>query len=538
MGAGPLTAVNRPMREANMVAHIVGAGLASLSAAVYLIKDAGVPGGDIFLYEARDQLGGAMASAGGPESGYVLPTGRVFERNFRCAFELFSLVPSASDPGRSVLDEIEEFHRKFPYDDRGRLIDRQGTILKSPHFGLRATDTLEMIRLALTPEDWLDGKRIEEFFSPEFFKSEFWLLWTTLMNSLPQHSAMEFRRFMLRFLEVLPHLSDMQTIYRTPVNQQEAIVVPIVKWLRSHGVHFLPGALVTDVALRDDISEVVATSLSYVFEGGLREVRLDVTDILLITNGSQVADLALGSMTEPPKLNVTGRAWALWERMSRGRDDLGNPGVFFGEGSVSDSKWVTFTVTTTDPTFLAQMEKLTGSETGRGGLTTFADSDWLITVSIFHQPEFVGQPEGVSAWWGYALYPDKTGSFVRKPLSECSGAEVLMETAHHAGLGAEIDRIVASSICIPCLLPFAGSVWRVRRRGDRPSVVPSGARNFGFIGQFSEVAEEAIFAMEYSVRSAREAVAKLCGLDIELPPVYQGQKDAKALFAAANVLLA
>jgi oleate hydratase len=521
-----------------MVAHIVGAGLASLSAAVYLIKDAGVPGEDIFIYEARDQPGGAMAMEGGPDSGYILPTGRVFERNFRCAFELFSLIPSAGDPRRSILEAIEEFHRKFPYDDRGRLIDSGGKILKSPRFGLRPTDTLELIRLALTPEDWLDGRRIEEFFAPEFFKSEFWLLWTTLMNSLPQHSAMEFRRFMLRFLEVLPHLSDMQSIYRTPVNQQDAIVVPIVNWLRSRGVRLLTGAQVTDVALRDEGLAVSATSLSYVFQGGLREVPLDENDILIITNGSQVADFAVGSMTAPPKLSLTGKSWALWERMSQGREDLGHPGVFFGEGAVSDSKWVTFTVTTTDPTFFARMETLTGSETGRGGLTSFTGSEWLITVSIFHQPEFVGQPEGVWAWWGFGLFPDRAGNFVRKPMAECSGAEILVETARHADLSAEIDKIVGSSICIPCVLPYAGSVWRARHRGDRPRVVPPGAKNFAFIGQYSEVAEEACFTMEYAVRTAREAVAGLCGLDIALPPIYQGQKDPKALYAAAKVLLA
>ena len=48
-------------------------------------------------------------------------------------------------------------------------------------------------RLSLTSEASLDGRRIEEFFSEQFFKTEFWLLWSTMMGSLPQHSLIEFR---------------------------------------------------------------------------------------------------------------------------------------------------------------------------------------------------------------------------------------------------------------------------------------------------------------------------------------------------------
>ena len=109
------------------------------------------------------------------------------------------------------------------------------------------------------------------------------------------------------------------------------------------------------------------------------------------------------------------------------------PDCFSATIPLANSKWVTFTVTTSDPTFFAQMERLTGSETGRGGLASFINSQWLITVSIFHQPEFVSQSAGVSVWWGFGLFPDRVGNFVGKPMSECSGAEILNSTA--CGLG-------------------------------------------------------------------------------------------------------
>jgi oleate hydratase len=94
----------------------------------------------------------------------------------------------------------------------------------SPHFGLSVRDRLDLVRLALTPEVRLEGRRIDEFFRPCFFATEFWLLWTTIMGPLPQHSAMEMRRYMNRFLPLLPDLSDMSHILRMRFDQYEAII--------------------------------------------------------------------------------------------------------------------------------------------------------------------------------------------------------------------------------------------------------------------------------------------------------------------------
>jgi oleate hydratase len=75
-------------------------------------------------------------------------------------------------------------------------------------------------------------------------------------------------------------------------------------------------------------------------------------------------------------------------------------------------------------------------------------------------------------------------------------------------------------------------VWLLRTRRNRPQVVPKGSTKFGFIGQFAELPGEAIYTMEYSVRSAREAISTLLQLDAKPPPIYQGQHDADALFQA------
>jgi oleate hydratase len=167
---------------------------------------------------------------------------------------------------------------------------------------------------------------------------------------------------------------------------------------------------------------------------------------------------------------------------------------------------------------------------------TLRDSAWLLTLAIFHQPEFIGQPQDVMAWWGFGMRPDRVGNFISKPMAACNGAEILEEVLHHLKFDAERAAIIAASTCIPCMLPYANSVWMPRRHTDRPLAAPKNSTNFGFIGQFCEIPEDTIFTMEYSVRSARHAVSTLLGLSTSIPPVYQGQRDFKAFLQAMKVM--
>jgi oleate hydratase len=99
------------------------------------------------------------------------------------------------------------------------------------------------------------------------------------------------------------------------------------------------------------------------------------------------------------------------------------------------------------------------------------------------------------------------------------------------------ERILKSSTCVPCLLPFANSVWLKRTRKDRPPVVPESSTNFGFIGQFAELPGEANYTMEYSIRSAREAVSTLLNLESKPPPIYQGMKEPRVLYEVMGALV-
>jgi oleate hydratase len=520
-----------------MKAHIVGGGFGGLAAAALLIRNAGVPGADITIYEADELLGGGFFLGGSAASGYNLP-GSVFDKEFRCTFELLKSIPSARNPAISATEDFFAFNNGEPYDDKAHIFDRNGRIVHGPRFGLSLGDGLGLARLSLTPEAMLYGRRIEEFFSAEFFSTEFWLLWSTLMGSLPQHSAIEFRRYMNRFLYLFGDLSDMTGVMRTPLNQHQFFIEPLVAWLRPRGVNVLTGAFVQDIGLVPSPGRITVERLNYEQGGAATSIAVAPEDVVLVTTGSQAADKAAGSMTEAPGPRPSGRSWALWQRLAQGRTNFGHPEVFFGAARIPDSLWVTFTVTDTGTEFVNQIATLTGSQAGRGGLVTLKDSPWVLSLSIFHQPEITGQPAGTSVWWGYGLYPDRTGAFVKKSMDQCTGAEILEETLQQLRFDAQqLAAIMASSICVPCYLPYVNNVWLTWSRGDMPPPVPEGATNLGLIGQYIDMPREIAFTIECSVRSAWEAIRTLLKRGPAPPPVYQGQYDPKALFNALKVFV-
>ena len=52
------------------------------------------------------------------------------------------------------------------------------------------------------------------------------------------------------------------------------------------------------------------------------------------------------------------------------------------------------TVTDTGTEFVKRVAALTGSEAGLGGLVTLTDPGWVLSLSVFHQPEMIGRVQG------------------------------------------------------------------------------------------------------------------------------------------------
>ena len=155
------------------------------------------------------------------------------------------------------------------------------------------------------------------------------------------------------------------------------------------------------------------------------------------------------------------------------------------------------------------------------------NSGWVLSLSVFHQPEIIGQPPSTSVWWGYGALSRTQWRFCApNAWIQCSGAEILEETLRHLRFERHLVAIMASSICVPCNMPYVNNIWLPRppRRQASPQsreVDQSRTHRPVRRGSFREIA----FTIECSVRSAWQAIYVLLKRGPAPPPVYQGQYD-------------
>ncbi|MDZ4374585.1 MAG: oleate hydratase [Phenylobacterium sp.] len=521
----------------NRRAYLVGGGIASLAAAAFLVRDGGLKGSDIEIFEEAPILGGSLDGSGSADLGYVVRGGRMFTLEaYTCTLALLDSIPSLADAAVSLKDEMLAFNTEFRSDSHARLV-AGGRRLDASDLQLTRRDQLDLAKVMATPEAALGSKRIEDLFQPGFFKTNFWCMWATTFAFQRWHSAVELKRYMHRFVQELPRLHTLGGVRRTRFNQYDSIVLPLQRWLEGLGVQIHPGARVDDLKYRYGLTGRRVDQLLYRAGEATHVTHLEADDLVLVTNGSMTAGATFGSMHEPVAATPQdkGGAWTLWETLAESELGLGRPDVFTRD--TAGSRWLSFTVTLRDPAFFELMEAFTGNPAGTGGLVTFKDSSWLMSVVLAHQPHFIEQPDGVFVFWGYGLFVGEVGDFVGKSMAECTGEDILTELLGHLGLQALQAKLLESANCIPCMMPYITSQFMPRALGDRAPVRPPTIHNLAFIGQFCELPEDVVFTVEYSVRSAQTAVYGLLDLDAPIPPIYHGDRDPAVLFESSMTLL-
>ena len=113
-----------------------------------------------------------------------------------------------------------------------------------------------------------------------------------------------------------------------------------------------------------------------------------------------------------------------------------------------------------------------------------------------------------------------------------------MEWLYHIGVPTDQIEEMAehSANTVPCMMPYIDAFFMPRTAGDRPDVVPQGAVNFAFLGQFAETARDTIFTTEYSIRTGMEAVYTLLNVDRGVPEVWGSVYDIRDLLHATVAL--
>jgi oleate hydratase len=428
-----------------------------------------------------------------------------------------------------VFEETVAFNEVHRSDSMARLVDRRRAKVPVSSMGFSMCDRAELLKLSLASEASMGASCITDWLSPGFFETEFWAMWVTTFAFQPWHSAVEFRRYLHRFLLEFSRIETLGGVKRTIYNQYDSMVRPLQAWLKAKGVHLVTDCTVTEFDHRVDNEQLIVTGLHCDRDGSRDVVTVDDGDLVFLQNGSMTDASSLGSMSRAPaRLNKShSGGWILWEKLAVGRPGFGRPAAF--NTCIAQSCWESFTVTLKNPAFFDLMRAFSGNEAGTGGLVTFRDSNWLMSIVLAHQPHFLNQPDDVQVFWGYSLFPDRVGNFVAKPMDCCTGEEILQELCGH--LRFDLD-VVETANCIPCRMPYITSMFMPRLPGDRPLPVPIGSRNLAFVSQFVEIPDDVVFTVEYSIRAAQMAVYQLLGITTRIPPITRHDHSISVQFEA------
>ena len=285
-----------------MKAYFIGGGVGSLAGAAFLVRDGGVAGGNIAIYEGQPLLGGSLDGAQLPDGSYSLRGGRMLTTDhYECTWDLLSSIPSLEHPGQTVRDETFAFNRQNKAHSRARLVDRNRFKMDVSRMGFTMHDRMELIRLTEASEQKLGKSRITDWLSPPFFQTNFWYMWQTTFAFQPWHSAVELKRYLHRFMNEFPRIETLAGVKRTVYNQYDAIVRPLTSWLEKQGVQFIRNTRVADMEIAEDGGKISVKRLVLDQNAKNAVVSLGDDDLVFFQNGSMTDASSLGSMTSPAK---------------------------------------------------------------------------------------------------------------------------------------------------------------------------------------------------------------------------------------------
>ena len=541
--SGNYEAFARPLKPEGVdhkAAYIIGTGLAALSAACYLVRDGQMKGSNVHIFE-KDPLPGGACDGWRFDVGYVMRGGREMDNHFEVMWDLFRSIPSIETDGVSVLDEYYWLNKKDPNFSLCRATEKCGQDAHTDRkFAVSDKAAMEIMRLFFTPDEELFDKKIEDFFDDEVFNSNFWLYWRTMFAFQNWQSALEMKRYIKRYIHHIGGLPDFTALRFTKYNQYESMILPMIKYLEDHGVQFHYNIKVMNVEFDLKPGCKQATRIELQRDGQQEFVDLTENDLVFITPGGCVENSTMGSQNTPAAYDTEirpGGGWDMWRRIAAQDPAFGNPDKFCFDPEKTN--WMSATVETLDQRIIPYIKNICKRDpfsggVVTGGIVTVKDSGWLMSWTINRQPQFRDQPRGHCLVWVYSLFTDKPGNYIKKPMRECTGNEICMEWLYHLGVPeSEIEDLAEHSAnTVPVMMPYIDAFFMPRTDTDRPKIVPEGAVNFAFIGQFAETARDTIFTTEYSMRTGMEAVYTLLNIDRGVPEVWGSTYDIRDLLNA------
>lgn len=528
-------------------AYIIGTGLAGLTAAFYLVRDGQMPGNHIHLLEKLELAGGSCDGYKDVHKGFYMRGGREMDNHFEIMWDVFRDVPSIETPNVSVLDEYYWLNKHDPNYSLCRATVNKGEDAHTDKlFKLDKDSAMALSQLFITPEADLEDKKISDVLPESFWETNFWLYWQTMFAFQKWSSALEMKRYLCRYVHHIDGLPDFSALRFTKYNQYESMILPLIEYLKKHDVDVQFGMDVKNVVIEEVDGKKTAKELIYVKDNKEQSIPLTADDLVFITNGCCTDTSCYGDQTHAPDLshivNGQGESWDLWKNIAKQakHDEYGHPDVFCSDTEATN--WMSATVETSNEDIIQHIMNICkrdprAGKVTTGGIVTVKDSvnNWFLSWTINRQPQFRSQNKDTVLVWLYALHTDTEGNYIKKAMRDCTGEEICQEWLYHIGMDESKIKDYSKNACntTTCFMPYINAFFQPRKNVDRPKVVPEGAVNFAFIGQFAETPRDTIFTTEYSMRTGMESVYTLLNVDRGVPEVWGSQYDIRELLRAA-----
>ena len=528
-------------------AYIIGTGLAGLTAAFYLVRDGQMPGNHIHLLEKLELAGGSCDGYKDVHKGFYMRGGREMDNHFEIMWDVFRDVPSIETPNVSVLDEYYWLNKHDPNYSLCRATVNKGEDAHTDKlFKLDKDSAMALSQLFITPEADLEDKKISDVLPESFWETNFWLYWQTMFAFQKWSSALEMKRYLCRYVHHIDGLPDFSALRFTKYNQYESMILPLIEYLKKHDVDVQFGMDVKNVVIEEVDGKKTAKQLIYIKDNEEHSIPLTADDLVFITNGCCTDTSSYGDQTHAPDLshivNGQGESWDLWKNIAKQakHDEYGHPDVFCSDTEATN--WMSATVETSNEDIIQHIMNICkrdprAGKVTTGGIVTVKDSvnNWFLSWTINRQPQFRSQNKDTVLVWLYALHTDTEGNYIKKAMRDCTGEEICQEWLYHIGMDESKIKDYSENACntTTCFMPYINAFFQPRKNVDRPKVVPEGAVNFAFIGQFAETPRDTIFTTEYSMRTGMESVYTLLNVDRGVPEVWGSQYDIRELLRAA-----
>ena len=528
-------------------AYIIGTGLAGLTAAFYLVRDGQMPGNHIHLLEKLELAGGSCDGYKDVHKGFYMRGGREMDNHFEIMWDVFRDVPSIETPNVSILDEYYWLNKHDPNYSLCRATVNKGEDAHTDKlFKLDKDSAMALSQLFITPEANLEDKKISDVLPESFWETNFWLYWQTMFAFQKWSSALEMKRYLCRYVHHIDGLPDFSALRFTKYNQYESMILPLIEYLKKHDVDVQFGMDVKNVVIEDVDGKKTAKELIYVKDNKEQSIPLTADDLVFITNGCCTDTSCYGDQTHAPDLshivNGQGESWDLWKNIAKQakHDEYGHPDVFCSDTEATN--WMSATIETSNEDIIQHIMNICkrdprAGKVTTGGIVTVKDSvnNWFLSWTINRQPQFRSQNKDTVLVWLYALHTDTEGNYIKKAMRDCTGEEICQEWLYHIGMDESKIKDYSENACntTTCFMPYINAFFQPRKNVDRPKVVPEGAVNFAFIGQFAETPRDTIFTTEYSMRTGMESVYTLLNVDRGVPEVWGSQYDIRELLRAA-----